>query len=159
MGCLAYVAIGANLGDAQAQVMRAIQALSELPQTQLLQSSSLYQTEPVASAPTLADLGGDYINAVVKIKTSLSASELLSMLQKTERQAGRERSHTDAPRTLDLDLLLYGDARFNTPQLQLPHPRMNQRAFVLVPLHEVQPQLVTPEQLQAVSGQKVRRLV
>ncbi len=149
---LAYVALGANLGDAQGTVRQALQWLDELPDTRLVRASSLYRTAPVDSS------GPDYINAVAQVRTRIDAHRLLSMLQGLEQRAGRERPYPNAPRTLDLDLLLFGDAHTATAQLQLPHPRMYQRAFVLVPLAEIAPALVSPEQLQAVAGQGVTRM-
>lgn len=154
----AYVGIGANLGDAQASVRQALQALNQLPQTRVAQSSSLYRTAPVVSGQAGQDAGPDYINAVVALDTRLPALALLAQLQALEQAAGRERSYPDAPRTLDLDLLLYGQSRIDLPQLTVPHPRMGQRAFVLVPLAQIAPGLVTPAQLGAVAGQAIERL-
>ena len=157
----AYVAIGANLGEAQASVRRAMHALDQLAQTRVAQCSSLYRTAPVISGPaglTDGDAGPDYINAVVALDTSLPALELLDQLLTLEQAAGRERPYRDAPRTLDLDLLLYGQSRIDLPRLTVPHPRMWQRAFVLVPLAEIAPELVSPAQLAAVADQAIRRL-
>jgi 2-amino-4-hydroxy-6-hydroxymethyldihydropteridine diphosphokinase len=148
----AYVALGANLGDALRAVREAFDALCRLPDTLLVSQSSLYRTAPVDSS------GPDYINAVAEISTRLAAPELLSRLQRIEAGAGRERPYRNAPRTLDLDLLLFGDARISSPNLQVPHPRMFERAFVLVPLAEIAPQRVTPLQLAAVKDQGIRRL-
>ena len=143
----AYLALGANLGDARATVRSAIDAIAASAGCQLRQRSSLYRTAPI-------DAGGpDYINAVIAVTTSLSAPDLLHLLQALELQAGRERPYRNAPRTLDLDILLYGDARMCSPQLVLPHPRMNSRAFVLVPLAQIAPQRVSAAQLLAVSDQ------
>ena len=147
----AYVALGANLGDAAASVHAALAWLGELPATRLVRHSSLYRTAPVG-AP-----GPDYINAVAELATCLAAPDLLAQLQHLERRAGRERPYHHAPRTLDLDLLLFGSARIAGPSLTVPHPRMDERAFVLVPLAEIAPHLVTPGQLQAVQAQAVRR--
>ena len=148
----AYLAIGANLGDAARTARAAIAQIGALPQTTLLRQSDLYRTAPVAAR------GPDYINAVVQVATRLSAPELLAQLQRLERKAGRERSYRNAPRTLDLDLLLYGSGRIESAALTVPHPRMGERAFVLVPLAEIAPQLVSATQLQAVAGQAVARL-
>lgn len=148
----AYVAIGANLGDAAGAVRGAIARLGELPQTQLVRQSSLYRTAPVQAS------GPDYINAVAEIATRLSAPELLAQLQRIEAQAGRERPYRNAPRTLDLDLLLFGSGRIDSARLTVPHPRMNERAFVLVPLAEIAPQLVPDAALQGVADQRVTRL-
>lgn len=127
----AYVGIGANLGDPAQTVRRAILALQALTDTQLLANSSLYTTEPV-------DAGGDdFINAVARIDTGLTAEKLLSELQKIEQAFGRERPFRNAPRTLDLDLLLYGQAKIHNSRLEVPHPRMTDRAFVLMPLLEL----------------------
>jgi 2-amino-4-hydroxy-6-hydroxymethyldihydropteridine diphosphokinase len=149
---VAYIALGANLGDAQAAVREAIERIGQLPDTQLLKRSALYRTAPVGAA------GPDFINAVVEIATALTAPELLASLQALEQQAGRERPYRNAPRTLDLDLLLYGAARIDSPQLTVPHPRMWERAFVLVPLAEIAPQRVSTAQLAAVAGQAIEPL-
>ena len=156
-----YVAIGANLGEAQASVRQAMHALDQLAQTRVARCSSLYRTAPIIvgpAGPNDRDAGPDYINAVVALDTTLPAMELLDQLQKMEQAAGRERPYRDAPRTLDLDLLLYGQSRIDTPRLTVPHPRMWQRAFVLVPLAEIAPELVSPDQLAAVADQAIRRL-
>lgn len=156
----AYVALGANLGDVAVALRQAVEALSSLPLTQVRQSSSLYRTAPLdtdAGAEAAAP-GGDYLNAVVELDTSLSAPDLLNHLQQIEQQAGRERPYRNAPRTLDLDLLLYGSGRMDSARLTVPHPRMWQRAFVLVPLVEIAPELVSGAQLQAVTQQRIERL-
>ncbi|MDP3246035.1 MAG: 2-amino-4-hydroxy-6-hydroxymethyldihydropteridine diphosphokinase [Polaromonas sp.] len=156
----AYVALGANLGDAAAAVRAAMESLAGLPLTQVIRRSSLYRTAPLAEAGDTPGpaAGGDYINAVVEVQTALSAPELLRQLQALEQAAGRERPYRNAPRTLDLDLLLYGSGRITSAQLVLPHPRMDQRAFVLVPLAEVAPALVPQAQLDAVADQAIQRL-
>ena len=148
----AYVALGANLGDAAQTVRDALVALNALPTTQLVIASSLYRTAPVDSS------GPDYINAVVKLSTTLTAPDLLHALQGIEAAAGRERPYRNAPRTLDLDLLLYGESRIASPALTVPHPRMRERAFVMAPLAEIAPALVGADALQAVAGQRVTRL-
>lgn len=147
-----YIALGANLGKAVETIQLAMDAMAHLPQTRLLRRSALYRTGPVDSS------GPDYINAVAEIETSLSPSELLSALQALEAGAGRIRPYRNAPRTLDLDILLYGEQTIETPALQVPHPRMMQRAFVLVPLAEINPELVASEQLAAVKDQSIDRL-
>ena len=148
----AYVAIGANLGDARQAVEDAIGEMSRLPGCRLVARSSLYRTAPV-------DAGGpDFINAVVALNTELTPHDLLARLQAIEAAAGRERPYRNAPRTLDLDLLIHGDQGLDTPTLTLPHPRMHQRAFVLVPLAEIAPDRVTAAQLAAVAGQDIRRV-
>lgn len=156
----AYVALGANLGDAAAAVRAAMESLAGLPLTQVIRRSNLYRTAPLADAGDTPGpaAGGDYINAVVEVQTALSAPELLRQLQALEQAAGRERPYRNAPRTLDLDLLLYGSGRITSAQLVLPHPRMDQRAFVLVPLAEIAPALVPQAQLDAVADQAIQRL-
>ena len=148
----AYVAVGANLGDARQTVENAIDSLGRLPKSRLTARSSLYRTAPVDAS------GPDFINAVVALETDLAPLELLAHLQRLESAAGRERSYRNAPRTLDLDLLLHGEQVLDTPVLTLPHPRMHQRAFVLVPLAEIAPGLVSAEQLTAVADQAIERL-
>ena len=148
----AYVAIGANLGDARRSVEDAIGALDRLPQCTMTARSSLYRTAPV-------DAGGpDYINAVVALETELAPLDLLARLQAIEAAAGRERPYRNAPRTLDLDLLSHGEQVLDIPTLTLPHPRIGQRAFVLVPLAEIAPDRVTAAQLAAVAEQAIQRL-
>lgn len=147
-----YIALGANLGDARATVLQAMQSIAGLRATTLLRRSSLYGTAPLEST------GPDYINAVVEVATGLSPHHLLHELQQLEQAAGRERPYRNAPRTLDLDILLYGDDNVVSPTLVIPHPRMLARAFVLVPLAELAPLRVQLAQLQAVSAQLITRL-
>ncbi len=156
----AYVALGANLGDAVTALRQAVMAMNCVPLTDVHQTSSLYQTAPLAtdSGGEAAAPGPDYINAVVALETGLTAPALFDHLQRIEQLAGRERSYRNAPRTLDLDLLLYGNARIESARLVVPHPRMLQRAFVLVPLVEIAPDLVSAEQLGAVAHQVIERL-
>ena len=136
---IAWVGIGANLGDARANVLDAIGRLSRLPGAKLLRTSSLYRTAPIDSS------GDDYVNAVAALDTELDAHALLQSLFAIEQAHGRERPYRNAPRTLDLDLLLYGDQIISdAPTLIVPHPRMHERAFVLAPLAEVAPGLVIP---------------
>ena len=134
----AWIGLGANLGDTAATLRAAFAALAALPRTQLLAHSSLYRSAPIEAA------GPEYLNAVAQIATGLGAHELLTQLQLIERRHGRERPFRNAPRTLDLDLLLYGEEIIATPELTVPHPRLRQRAFVLVPLSEVGPDLIIP---------------
>jgi 2-amino-4-hydroxy-6-hydroxymethyldihydropteridine diphosphokinase len=148
----AYVGLGANLGDAPAAVRRALRDLDTLPQTRCVRASSLYRSAPVDAT------GPDFINAVALVCTSLQPHALLAELQRLEQAAGRERPWHHAPRTLDLDLLRYGDLELSDPRLILPHPRMLQRAFVLLPLAEIAPELVSAKQRQAVLGQAIERL-
>jgi 2-amino-4-hydroxy-6-hydroxymethyldihydropteridine diphosphokinase len=155
---VAYVALGANLGDAKATLSHAVHALAELTRTQLLDTSPIYQTEAVDSE------GPDYLNSVAKLSTELSPHELLAALQAIETTYGRERPYRNAPRTLDLDLLLYGGEHIATADLTVPHPRMHERAFVLAPLADIAPDVVVPGHgdvrtlLAAVHGQRIRRL-
>ena len=149
---VSFIGIGANLGDAQAAVLQAIQDIGALPGTTLLSASSLYRTAPIDSG------GPDYINAVAEISTTLEASALLAQLQAIENRAGRARPYRNAPRTLDLDILLFGDQSIRTPSLAVPHPRMLARAFVLVPLAEIAPSRVSAAQLQAVSDHALIRI-
>ena len=148
----AYVALGANLGDALQTVERAISDIDAIAGTRVTKRSSLYRTGPVDSS------GPDYINAVVEVATTLTAPDLLLKLGQLEQVAGRQRSYRNAPRTLDLDLLLFGSARIDSPRLVVPHPRMETRAFVLVPLAEIAPDLVGPQALLAVADQSCRRV-
>ena len=148
---LAFVGLGANLGSAVHAVRDAIAALAATPGVSLVQTSSLYRSAPVEAT------GPDYINAVACVTTTLTAPALLHVLQAIEQGAGRERPYRNAPRTLDLDLLLFGEARISSPDLTVPHPRMETRAFVLLPLSEISPGLVRDEDLQAVSAQTIER--
>ncbi|HEX5683578.1 MAG TPA: 2-amino-4-hydroxy-6-hydroxymethyldihydropteridine diphosphokinase [Ideonella sp.] len=154
----AYVGLGANLGDARAQVEAAFEALAACPGLQLAGRSSMYRSAPV-------DAGGpDYVNAVAALDCRLTPLALLHALQAIETRFGRERPYPNAPRTLDLDLLLHGDTCLAAPQLTLPHPRLHQRAFVLLPLVELAPDLSLPGQgplqrlLPAVADQVIERL-
>ncbi|MGI4720638.1 MAG: 2-amino-4-hydroxy-6-hydroxymethyldihydropteridine diphosphokinase [Janthinobacterium lividum] len=135
---IAYIGIGANLGDAQANVLDAVRRLALLDGTMVVETSGLYRTAPVDSS------GPDYINAVACIDTAFDPFELLAALQDIEQAHGRERPYRNAPRTLDLDLLLYGDQIIASDSLVVPHPRMHERGFVLAPLAEVAPDLVIP---------------
>ena len=148
----AFVALGGNLGDAQACVRWALDALAALPQTCLSARSRLYRTAPHEAS------GPDFINAVARIETGLSAPQLLDALQALENEAGRQRPYVNAPRTLDLDILLYGDARIDSPRLTVPHPRMQGRAFVLYPLADIAPERVPAAALAAVCGQPIEAL-
>jgi 2-amino-4-hydroxy-6-hydroxymethyldihydropteridine diphosphokinase len=129
-----------------------VQALSNAPGVSRVRASRLYRSAPVEAN------GPDFINAVVELQTTLSAPALLDALQAIENAAGRQRPYPNAPRTLDLDLLLYGCASVSSPRLRVPHPRMGQRAFVLQPLAELAPERVTAEQLRAVADQSIEPL-
>jgi 2-amino-4-hydroxy-6-hydroxymethyldihydropteridine diphosphokinase len=145
----AYIGLGANLGEPRLAVLAAIQAIAEVDGLKLIRRSSLYGSAPVDAG------GADYVNAVVEVVTNLKPQALLAQLQAIEQRAGRERSYRNAPRTLDLDLLLYGTQTIKTATLLVPHPRMDDRAFVLRPLAEVAPNLVKAEHLRAVADQSV----
>lgn len=153
---VAYVAIGANLGNPVEKVQEAIHNLGLIPHTRLLRASSLYLTAPMG-------LSGqpDFINAVAALETCLSPQDMLEALLAEEQHQGRVRSIANAPRTLDLDLLLHGKTVVTTPHLTLPHPRLHLRAFVLAPLAEIAPDLDIPGRgsvaawLPAVAGQHI----
>lgn len=155
----AYVALGANLGDAVAALHQAFDLLDQLPTTRLVARSSLYRTAPVGVSGQ-----PDYINAVAAVDTALDPGALLAALLALEARQGRTRAYHQAPRTLDLDLLLYADRHLHEPGLEVPHPRMHQRAFVLVPLAEIAPALAIPglgplaALLPQVAGQAIERI-
>ncbi|TAG35393.1 MAG: 2-amino-4-hydroxy-6-hydroxymethyldihydropteridine diphosphokinase [Polaromonas sp.] len=153
----AYVALGANLGAAVATLKQACVSMNALPLCRVEKTSRLYKTAPLETLPGHAP-GSDYINAVVEIQTTWPAPVLLQQLQQIEHSAGRQRPYINAPRTLDLDLLLYGSGSIDSANLTVPHPRMWQRAFVLVPLAEVAPGLVDAWRLQAVQSQAINML-
>ena len=156
---LAFIALGSNLDNPQAQVKRGFAALAALPDTTLLAQSSLYRSAPVGYADQ-----PDFINAVAKISTALSPQMLLQALLAIEQQNGRERSFQNAPRTLDLDVLLYDQLILHEVGLTIPHPHMQQRAFVLIPLLELQADCVIPavgfaaQALQCCLDQSLQRL-
>ncbi len=155
---LAYVGLGANLGDARAALASAFEALAALPGTEVLRRSSIWRSAPIDSS------GPDYLNAVAELRTALAPLELLHALQAIERAHGRERPYRNAPRTLDLDLLMHDACVLATPELTLPHPRAHERAFVLAPLAELAPDLIIPGRdtvaatLATVVGQRIERL-
>jgi 2-amino-4-hydroxy-6-hydroxymethyldihydropteridine diphosphokinase len=154
----AFIGVGANLGDAPATVRAALQALGRLPDTRLVACSSLYRSAPIEAS------GPDFINAVAELHTTLPALALLHLVQAIEQDRGRIRSVRNAPRTLDLDLLSYGDAALRSDELTLPHPRAHLRAFVLLPLAEIDPQLTLPglgpigPWIECSAGQGIERL-
>jgi 2-amino-4-hydroxy-6-hydroxymethyldihydropteridine diphosphokinase len=157
---LAYVGLGANLGDPRQQLRAGLAALAELPRTHLVACSSLYRSAPVGVAAQ-----PDFFNAVCAIETALPAIELMHCLLEIEARLGRVRgANKGEPRTLDLDLLLYGSTTIATPELTLPHPRLHQRAFVLLPLAEIAPGIEIPGRgplpplLRACAAQQVQRL-
>ena len=155
----AWVGLGANLGDARSTLRAALRALEVLPHGRLAGVSSLWRSAPVDAQ------GPDFFNAVAALDTTLAPLELLRQLQVIELAYGRERPYRNAPRTLDLDLLLYGELCQDDPVLTLPHPRAHERAFVLAPLGELAPALRWPgrqetplELLQTVRDQPIERL-
>lgn len=156
---LAYVALGANLGDPASTVRAAFGALANLPASRIVRCSSLYRTAPVGLVNQ-----PDFINAVALLDTTLAPPELLAELLDIECRFGRRRSEKNGPRSLDLDLLLYDERRIDLPELTLPHPRLHLRAFVLQPLAEIAPDLRLPGRgqlaawLPAVANQGIVRL-
>jgi len=155
----AYVGMGANLGDPRAQLLAAWDALGRIPDTKVIARSSLYRSAPIGYADQPA-----FLNCVARLETALPAQSLLAQLQQIERGLGRVRSFPNAPRTIDLDLLLYGTGSLDAPNLTLPHPRMHERAFVLVPLLELEPGATIPgrgkaaELLRECAGQSIERI-
>ena len=135
----AFVGVGSNLQQPRQQVVQALKALAKLPDTRLIAYSSLYRTAPLGY-----DNQPDFINAAAELETSLPPLQLLHELLALENTRGRQRLFPNAPRILDLDLLLYDDMVMNTAELTLPHPRMHERGFVLLPLAEIAPDLVIP---------------
>ncbi|WP_300320747.1 2-amino-4-hydroxy-6-hydroxymethyldihydropteridine diphosphokinase [Accumulibacter sp.] len=156
---LAFVALGANLAEPLAQIRAAGKALVDLPESRLLRVSSLYRTAPVGIRGQ-----ADFINAVAALETRLEPQPLLDALFAVERRFGRRREYHHAPRTLDLDLLLYDDWQVDSRRLSIPHPRMHLRAFVIAPLLEIAPLARIPGRglaaawLPAVSMQRIERL-
>jgi 2-amino-4-hydroxy-6-hydroxymethyldihydropteridine diphosphokinase len=162
MSTVAFVGLGSNLAHPRRQIARAVAALARIPQTRIVALSPNYATAPLACA----DGQPDYVNAVVGLRTSLSPRALLLHLQAIERAQGRERDAAtprNSPRTLDLDLLLYGRFRIRRPWLTVPHPRMHERAFVLTPLLDIAPAITIPRRgparrlRQAVREQRIAR--
>lgn len=156
---VAYVGLGSNLDEPEQQVRGGLRELDQLPGTRLVRQSSLYQSPPLGPPGQ-----PDFVNAVAMLATSLEAHSLLDQLQGLEQQHGRERGERWGPRTLDLDLLLYGRDTIDSPRLQVPHPQMSRRAFVLVPLFELAPDLVLPglgalvDAMQGIADQQLKAL-
>lgn len=154
----AFIGIGSNLDDPTFHVRRTLEELAHLPSTRLQSHSSLYRSAPVGRMDQ-----PDFINAAAQLRTALPPHDLLNALLEIEQNHGRVREYPNAPRTLDLDILLYDDLQLNDVCLILPHPRMHQRAFVLQPLLEIAPELEIPghgpiaELLVACAGQRVER--
>ncbi|MBC7573534.1 MAG: 2-amino-4-hydroxy-6-hydroxymethyldihydropteridine diphosphokinase [Herminiimonas sp.] len=155
----AYIGIGANLGDARTNVMAAIAALDALPHTRVVEHSCLFRTAPIDGD------GDDYVNAVACIETSLQPEPLLQALLQIEHEQGRLRTYRNAPRPLDLDILLYAQRTLQSPTLTIPHPRLTERAFVLIPLLQIAPLITIPGLGPAhafapsVAGQPISRIV
>ena len=155
----AFVGLGANLGEPGTELRQAFLELDAIAHTRLVRASSLYRSEPVGYAEQPR-----FVNAVAQLETGLPAERLLAELHAIEARHGRRRSFANAPRTLDLDLLLFGDAVIETERLKVPHPRMHERAFVLVPLLEIAPEAAIPGRgaakmlLERCANQGVQRL-
>lgn len=155
----AYVGIGSNLGEPRRQIESALEELGRIPGTRLARCSSLFRSAPagLANQP-------DFLNAVARLETTIAAEPLLDELQAIEQRHGRERSFANAPRTLDLDLLLYDGRVLDSPRLTLPHPRMHERAFVLAPLAEIEPDAGVPghgqvrDLLARCAGQRIEQI-
>jgi len=148
---IAYVGIGSNLDEPRRQVLEALTELDRLPHTRVVKKSSLYRSAPMGHTDQ-----PDFINAVARLETGLPAERLLAELQELEARHGRKRSFPNAPRTLDLDVLLFGDLTLDSPTLKIPHPRMHERAFVLKPLLEIAPELALD--LAASASQRIERI-
>lgn len=155
---VAYLGLGANLGDARQSLKDAVVCLAQQHTIAVLAKSSLYRTEPIDAQ------GGDYYNLVVKVETTLEAHALLALCHRIEHQFGRERPFRNAPRTLDLDIVLFGEERIDDPDLTIPHPRAGERAFVLVPLVEIDADVAIPgvgpakALLAAVAHQRIEKV-
>lgn len=158
-GQIAFVGLGSNLANPHMQILRAMRALEDLQHTRLVARSSLYRSAPLGYLEQ-----PDFVNAVVQLETRLAPRELLDALLELEQDNGRTREFRNAPRTLDLDVLLYGDLQHHEHGLTLPHPQMHRRAFVLQPLLEIVPDCVIPgigpaaEALRQCADQKLERI-
>jgi 2-amino-4-hydroxy-6-hydroxymethyldihydropteridine diphosphokinase len=159
-GVIAYIGLGSNLGDSIARLKDGLRSLNDVPRTRVLRCSSLYRSAPVGRTDQ-----PDFINAVCEAETALDPAALLRALLDVERRHGRIRDgEKGGPRTLDLDLLLYGERELHEPGLDLPHPRLHERAFVLLPLAELTPRLAIPGRgpvavlADAVRDQRIERL-
>jgi|CryBogDrversion2_8_1035294.scaffolds.fasta_scaffold02021_2 2-amino-4-hydroxy-6-hydroxymethyldihydropteridine diphosphokinase len=154
----AFIGLGGNVGDSRQILMDAIICLAQYPSIQIDARSGFYTSAPV-DAP-----GNDYINNVIAINTTLAPKPLLQVCQSVEQRFGRERPYEKAPRTLDIDILIYDNLSMNEPELTIPHPRMTERMFVLLPLLEIDPEITLPsfgklkEKLPDLSWQKIAKL-
>jgi len=144
MANLAFIGLGSNLQNPGSQLQRAITVINELPDTCILDRSSMYRSAPLGCVEQLGWVNPEFINAVIKIETTLSPQSLLQALLDIEYQHGRKRTFRNAPRTLDLDVLLYNDIKMHEHGLTIPHPQMHMRAFVLHPLLEISPETIIP---------------
>lgn len=149
MAVIAYIGLGSNLGDREENLRRALEMMDGLPGTRVLRVSSLYRTEPVGVTDQ-----PEFLNLAVELETELEPKALLISLQKIEDDLGRVRQVRWGSRTIDLDIIYYGDRIVEEPKLEVPHPRANQRAFVLEPLAEIAPDLVDP-----VTGRSVKEML
>jgi 2-amino-4-hydroxy-6-hydroxymethyldihydropteridine diphosphokinase len=157
---LVYLGLGSNIGNREAAIDGALKALAS-PDLRLVRRSSLYETEPIGFKDQ-----GWFLNAVAEFETDLFPRQLLHRMQKVERDMGRMRTIRNGPRTIDLDILLFGNAIVKTEELEIPHPRYRERRFTLAPLAELSPNLRDPqthermaEMLAALSGQSIRKLM
>jgi 2-amino-4-hydroxy-6-hydroxymethyldihydropteridine diphosphokinase len=156
---IAFVGVGSNLDEPVRQVEQALSELDGLPHSRVVRRSSLYRSAPLGYAAQ-----PDFVNAVAQLETGMPAERLLGELQAIESRHGRQRSFANAPRTLDLDVLLFGNLTMKTEQLEIPHPRMHERAFVLKPLLEISPEASIPgigaakDALKSLAGQSVERI-
>jgi len=144
MANLAFIGLGSNLQAPVRQLQRATTVINELPDTRVLDNSSMYRSAPLGCVEQAGLVNPDFVNAVIKIETTLSPQALLQALLDIEHQQGRERTFRNAPRTLDLDVLLYDDMQMHEHGLTIPHPQMHMRAFVLHPLLEISPEIKIP---------------
>ena len=135
----AFIGVGANLGDRKATIKQAERAFRSVPGVRFIRSAPIYETEPAGGPPQ-----GLYLNTVWEVETSVSVKELLDLLLKIESQLGRKRAEKNAPRTIDLDLVLFGDEVLDEPGLVVPHPRMHERWFVLKPLWDLRADWIHP---------------
>ena len=155
---LAFIGLGGNIGDTKQLIKDAIVCLAQYPELRVITRSCMYKSAPVEA------IGDHFVNAVISLETNSSAQRLLTICQEVEAQFGRERPFTNAPRTLDLDILSYGQDVVQTDTLTIPHPRMTQRAFVLIPLLEIAPNLNLPgygnlqEYLESVKEQEIEKI-
>ncbi|MCL6471299.1 MAG: 2-amino-4-hydroxy-6-hydroxymethyldihydropteridine diphosphokinase [Firmicutes bacterium] len=156
---LAYLSLGSNLGDRQGYLKEAVQIIGTTPGVNIIKVSSVYETEPIGDVPQ-----GNFYNIIVKVKTGLSPHDLLALAQKVEAKLGRQRQLHWGPRTIDVDIIIYSEAQIDEEDLKVPHPEMLNRAFVLVPLVEIEPDIELPGNgfirayLDKVAGQGIKKI-